>query len=261
MNKPLFFALVGAFLAELPLAHAQVVPAASAAPEWTVTPSVVSQYMFRGVRLSGESFQPTVEMTYGDLTAGVWASTSLERQTSGDSDPEFDFYGSYDVSLGEASSVAVGATWYTYPGAKKSNGLYKHTFEPSVALNYTFSGLRLTPKVYYDLMLEGPTAELNAVYAFPLSDLGTEVNLLGTIGTYKWENSVEDSLPDTKSWGDYWSVGVSIPFQVSAKSKVSLGWSYTWGDNNFSKQGDLPKEENSAAVGRGVVSLAYSYTF
>lgn len=259
MNKPLFFVLVGSLVADIAFAQPQIAP--STQPEWTVTPSIVSQYMFRGVRLSGEAFQPTIEMTHGNLTAGIWASTSLERQISGDADPEIDPYASYDFKLSEASSVTVGGTWYIYPDAKKSDGLYKHTLEPSVAFNYTFSGLRLTPKIYYDLMLEGPTAELNAIYAFPLGDLGTEINLLGSVGTYRWENSVEDSLPDTKSWGDYWSVGVSIPFQVSAKSQVTLGWSYTRGDNNFSKQGMLPKEENSAAVGRGVVSLAYSYTF
>lgn len=261
MNKTLLFTLAGALLADWSVAQAQTTPSVSSGPEWTVTPSVVSQYMFRGVRLGGEAFQPTIEMTQGSLTAGIWASVSLERQTSGDSDPEIDPYVSYDFKLSEASSIAMGGTWYTYPDAKKSNGLYKHTLEPSVAFNYTIGGLRLTPKVYYDLMLEGPTAELNAIYAFPLSDLGTELNLLGTIGTYKWENSVEDSLPDTKSWGDYWSLGVSIPFQISPKSKISVGWSYMRGDNNFSKQGLLPKEENSAAVGRGVVSLAYSYSF
>lgn len=261
MNKGLFLALAGAFVADISLSTATAASSASTELEWTVTPSVVSQYMFRGVRLGGEAFQPTIEMTRGSLTAGLWASVSLERQTSGDSDPELDPYVSYDVKLSDVASVAVGGTWYTYPDAKKSNGLYKHTLEPSVAFNYTISGLRLTPKVYYDLMLEGPTAELNAIYAFPLGDLGTELNLLGTVGTYKWENSVEDSLPDTKSWGDYWSIGVSIPFQVSPKSRVTVGWSYMRGDNNFSKQGTLPKEENSAAVGRGVVSLAYSYTF
>ncbi len=75
MNKPLFFALVGSLVADIAFAQPQIAP--STQREWTVTPSIVSQYMFRGVRLSGEAFQPTIEMTQGNLTAGIWASTSL----------------------------------------------------------------------------------------------------------------------------------------------------------------------------------------
>ena len=62
MNK-LSFALLSALtLGSLSLS-AQTAPA-PAAPSVavTVTPSFASQYMFRGQRLGGASFQPTVEL-------------------------------------------------------------------------------------------------------------------------------------------------------------------------------------------------------
>ena len=44
-------------------------PAAPSAPAWSflLTPSVASQYMFRGVRLGGAAFQPSIEADYGTV--------------------------------------------------------------------------------------------------------------------------------------------------------------------------------------------------
>ena len=45
---------------------------------FTATGTIVSDYMFRGQRLSSAAFQPSVEGTAGDLTVGVWVSTPFE---------------------------------------------------------------------------------------------------------------------------------------------------------------------------------------
>ena len=37
-----------------------------------VTPAFVNQYMFRGVRLGGPSFEPSVEIDSGNFALGVW---------------------------------------------------------------------------------------------------------------------------------------------------------------------------------------------
>lgn len=264
MNKTLLLGLAGAFLGAGSVVVGQTVPAATAAApavSWTVTPAVVSQYMFRGMRLGGPSFQPTVEMGYGALTAGVWASVPFDDTVQGVSDPEIDVYGGYAFTLSDAANVVLGGTWYLFPRAETRAGFYEQTVEPSVALNYTVNGVRLTPKVYYDLMLEGPTLELAAAYAVPLQGLGTELNFTATIGTFKWDNAAEDTTPGVKNWGNYWSAGVLMPFQVSANGKVLLGFAYARGWDNETKQGSLPKVDNALAVGRGVVTLGYSVTF
>lgn len=235
----------------------------TAAPSatWTLTPMVVSQYMFRGLRLSGPAFQPTLEYGYGDVTAGLWASVPLDDAVPGVSDPEIDLYGSHTTAINAATTIVVGATWYTFPEADRSAGAYKMTFEPSLALNYTIDGFRLTPKVYYDVTLEGITAELGAFYALPLQRLGTELDFTGVVGTYKWKEAAENATPAVKNWGDYWSLGVTMPFQVAASSRVLLGVAYMKGTNNHLKQGSAPRTENRAAGGRGVVSIGYSVTF
>ena len=267
MNKKLLLCIASVCLAGTFGAHAQTAapttPAVSPSGSWVVTPSVASQYMFRGNHLGGPSLQPAVEYGYGDFAAGVWANFPVKDKVPGVSDPEYDVYGSYTTSISDFTTVTTGFTWYNYPRADKAAGFYKSTFEPSVAVNFTLpsAGLKLTPKLYYDLGLKGPTAELTALYALPLKDAGTELDFTGTIGTYKWKSAVANASPDIKNWGDYWLVGVAAPFQVSKNAKLTVGWAYTKGSNNFYKQAGSPHTQNSLAVGRSVFTVSCALTF
>src|SRR5665213_213858 len=151
-------------------------PAAPAAPSlsWTLTPTYVSSYMFRGQRLGGQSFEPSLEADYGSLALGVWANDPFTNKDKvpGQSDPEIDPYGSYTFSLSDAFSIQPGFTWYTYVKAPTNQGFYRMTFEPNLALNYTVEGVKLTPKIYYDVVLHEVTYEFDATYAVPLKQLG-----------------------------------------------------------------------------------------
>jgi len=245
-----------------PVMQAQMTaPVPAATSSWTFTPAVVSQYMFRGVRLGGPAIQPTLEYGYGALAVGVWANFPFNKKVPGQSDPEYDFYGSYTIPVNSALSIVPGATLYYYPRATESNGFFRSTFEPNLAINYTVAGFKLTPKIYYDLVLEGATAEFTAAYAYPLKDFGTELNFTATYGSYKWKEFAEDTSPAIKNWGDYWLVGMAMPFAINSSSKVTLGVAYTKGNDNYLKQGSAPKFSHSSAVGRGVVTVAYSLTF
>jgi hypothetical protein len=122
-------------------------------------------------------------------------------------------------------------------------------------------GIKFTPKIFYDFVLDGPTFELGAGYALPLKDLGTELGFSASIGTYLLNDFAKNSTPRTKAWGDYWSVGVAAPFQLTKESKLTIGYAYTKGDGAYTKVGSAPKSENTLAVGRGVVSVSYSYAF
>ena len=237
--------------------------AAPAAPSssWVFTPSFASQYMFRGARLGGPSFEPSLEYDQGSLAVGVWANTPISDKVDGQSDPEFDFYGTYSFDVAKDTTLVPGFTIYTYPNAKKSNGFYKGTFEPNLALNYTIAGWKFTPKVYYDFVLKGPTLELSAAYSIPLPDIKSELDFTGTVGTFKWTDAFENSTPKTKNWGDYYLIGAAMPFQVSTGSKITIGLAYTKGSNNFIKVGTDHRMENTAAVGRVVGTVSYAISF
>lgn len=237
-------------------------PAETPAGSWVLTPSYVSQYMFRGTRLGGQSFQPSLEYDRGALAVGVWSNFPMADRVPGQSDPEFDFYGSYTFNVNASTTVVPGFTAYTYPDADKSAGFYKATFEPSLALNYTTPfGLKLTPKLYYDVVLAGPTAELTGSYALPLTSIGSELDFTATIGDFIWKSYAENTTPDIKNWGEYWLIGVSAPFQLTTKSKLTIGLAYTKGWGNYLKQPGSAAVQNPAAVEKVVFSLSYAYTF
>jgi hypothetical protein len=217
--------------------------------------------MFRGSRLGGASFEPSLEYDSGPIALGAWSNIPIADKVDGQSDPEIDLYGSYTYTASESITVVPGFTVYTFPNAEHTNGYYTATVEPNVALNYTFSGFKFTPKVYYDVILDGPTYEFTASYAIPLPDAGTELDFIGTVGTFKWRKFADETTPDIKNWGDYWLVGVSLPFQVTKESKLTLGFAYTEGSNNYLKQGTDHRVRNTAAVGRGVASISYAWTF
>jgi uncharacterized protein (TIGR02001 family) len=238
-------------------------PAPEAAPSYSIvlTPSVVSQYMFRGARLGGPSFQPSVEFDAGSLAIGVWSNFPIDDKVQGQSDPEIDPYGSYTFTINDSLSIVPGFTWYNYPDADKNAGFYKSTFEPSLAVNYTVKGIKFTPKLYYDVVLDGPTYELTVSYALALPDAGSELDFAATAGTFKWKDAFENTSPQVKNWGDYWQVGVSAPFTVTKNSKFIIGVAYTEGSGNYLKQGTDGKVKNTAAVGRGVITASYAITF
>ena len=191
----------------------------------------------------------------------MWSSFALEDRIGGDSDPEIDLYGSYIFSNASGSfSIVPGFYLYTYPDAEPDDGVHRATFEPSVGAIFTVAGIQFTPKVYYDVMLKGATYEVTAAVALPLTSLGTELDLSATAGTFKLSDATERTTPAVKNWGDYWMLGLAVPVQISARSKVVAAISYSEGRNNFFKQGTLPRERNENARGATAVTLTYSIT-
>lgn len=228
----------------------------------SATASLVSQYMFRGLRIGDGGFQPAVELSAGNGLLGVWAHVPFNGDKVPDSsDPEIDLYGAYTFAVGRGLTLTPGFTSYHYPKAPTDAGFYRATFEPSLAVSGTIAGVKVTPKLYYDVVLKGLTAEVTALYAVPLKNLGSELDFTATYGVYEWRDSVNHAAPDVKSWGEYALVGVAAPFQISREARITLGFAYSEGRRAFTKAGTLGKVPNSLAVGRGVVTLSYTRTF
>ncbi len=265
MKKILLGALLGAkFILLTGVAPAQNVVALPPPPpvlSTTLTSTLVSQYMYRGMRYGGASLQPTVDFRSGEFSAGFWGSFPLSNKVPGVSDPELDLYGSYTRPLTARIAGVVGGTWYYFPRAKEADGFYRQTFEPNLAFTYTVDGLRLTPKVYYDFVREGFTAEVSAFYAYPLTRIGSELDFTAEIGSFEWRDAVKGASPATKQSGDYWSAGVAMPYQVTSNGTVTLGFAYVKGTGHSLKSGTAPRRENPAAMGRGVVSLSFSLSY
>jgi uncharacterized protein (TIGR02001 family) len=277
MNKKLIAVLLAACSAGIlqvnaqtgtmpaPAAATMAAPTPPAAPSWSesFSPTYVSQYMFRGSRFAQDSIQGAYDATYGNWDFGVWASNPIghNKVAPGQSQPEIDPYGSYTWALTDSLSIQPGFTWYTYIHAPTNQGFYRETFEPNIALNWTIGGLKIQPKIYDDLVLEGPTYELNGYYTVPLKDWGTELDFTGTVGTYFQYDAVNLSVPHTHSYGNYWLAGVAAPYQITKDLKATVGWAYTQGSSAYFKQKGFKRVKNTEAQGKGVVSVGLTYSW
>lgn len=81
--------------------------------------SVVSEYRFRGIDLSGGdiAIQGGIDFSHDSgLYVGTWGS-SIDETTVGYGHTELDIYGGWSGNLSDAVSVDVGAIMYMYPNA------------------------------------------------------------------------------------------------------------------------------------------------
>ena len=227
----------------------------------TATPTYVSQYLFRGLRLGGQSLQPSVEADAGRLTLGVWASTPLAGKVPGQSDPEIDPYGSYAVRLSKAVSLQPGFTVYTFPRAPAGRGFFRSAFEPYLGLSSTAAGdsdhapgvLRPCPEG------NDPGDE---------RDLGRSARLPrdrdrshGDRGQCEQLDAVNGASPGVTARGGYWLLGAAVPVQVASHLKLSAGWAYSEGTGASLQQGSRPKVANPASAGRGIFTASAAWTF
>jgi uncharacterized protein (TIGR02001 family) len=249
--------------AAAPAAPAAAAPAAPAAPSLSIvlTPTYVSSYMFRGQRLGGQAFQPSIEADYGNWALGLWTSFPIADKVDGQSDPETDPYGSYTFTINDNLSIVPAFTWYGYMRAPTDEGFFRDTFEPSVTLNYTVDGVKISPEIFYDVVLDTETTQISFAYTVPLKQVNSELDFLAQAGDYYGTNVIKGANPKYKAWGDYWLVGVTAPYSFNDKAKLSVGWAYTEGDNAYYKQPGTAKFTNGSAVGRGVLTVSFAYTF
>lgn len=261
MTAPLGRILLAVFLLSNGFSAALAETGEAMDGQWTLTNTLVSDYFFRGVRRAGPSVQPAVEFSRNLWSFGLWSNVALS-DTGRPSNPEIDFYGAFRVrTTSETVELVPGFTLYTYPRAQRSDGIHRATFEPSLAANIDIHGLRLTPKIYYDLTLEGPTYELSAALAIALKSLGTELDLNASVGTFRLSSITPDAEPPKKNWGDYLTVNATVPYRVTANGTVSLSIGYSVGTNNYFKQAGFPRSRNTEARSRAVISVSYSVAF
>ena len=258
------------------LALATVPTLAQERGEFTFSSTAVSAYIFRGEKIGGPSFQPALEYAQGPLALGVFASFPMDKKWSDTEYPEIDFYGSYEISVvPDVFSVTSGFSVYSYPTAKKEEGWYKAYYEPYVKLGYRFHEALFSFTVYYDLTQNGAIYEVGAEYSLPVKPIGTELELSAFMGRFSLSNVEAYASPKVGKSGNYMQAGVSAPYEITEKSKITAGIYYARGcDNNYKYKHVIPapgdpsvytlvkaKEPNPNAVGRVFLSASYSYIF
>lgn len=185
----------------------------------TVDFPYVSKYVFRGVEIAGDSFQPSVEVSTGSLYLGVWANAPINNQHDFGLSKELDFYVGYTPKLTENISADIGVTYYWYhrydgPGADDS-------IEMFAGLNMTVGNFTPSAYIYRDIDLEVTTLQTSVGYSIPLKSLGTSLDLSATFGGV---------IPDTGEVYCFYAAGVNVPVKLSDLVKLNFGLTYTEND-------------------------------
>lgn len=195
----------------------------------------VSSYVFRGVKITDDAFQPSLKLTAGSAYAGIWTSQPID----GDFDNEIDFYGGYNFALANGWGIDLGATLYYYPQVKKGSGIHDATIEPYVGLTGTVSGVGLGAYVYRDFTLDVTTVQGNVSYSIPVNDI-VSINLAANLGVVS---------PDDGDEYTYYGASIQLPWKISDKAVVTTGISYA--------TNDIDNAEDNIFWG----NIGFTYTF
>lgn len=185
----------------------------------TVDFPFVSKYVFRGVQLSRESLQPSVEITSGAFYAGLWNNTPLRNERDGDASKEIDLYAGYTPAITENLTADIGATYYAYPSIDE--GMNDDSFEVYAGLNWALGNFTPAGYVYRDLDLDVWAVQGSIGYSIPLTSLGTSLDLNLTVGGV---------FPDHAEKYAFYSVGVNLPVKLSDVVKLNFGLTYSEND-------------------------------
>lgn len=209
-------------IATLATAAALVSAASTNAQElaFEATYGAESEYVFRGVEITSESFQGSIEATYGDGYVGVWASEAID--SFGSDTSEFDFYAGWGYALNEESTLDVGGTVYHYPDADGND-----TFEAYVGTSFDVA---LAPSIYafYDFDLEVLTLEAAIGHSIALNEVSS-VELGATFGSVNADTGV-DYL--------YYGATADYVYSLNESTDVSVGIRYSTNDEDLGHSPD-----------------------
>jgi uncharacterized protein (TIGR02001 family) len=177
----------------------------------TVDFPYTSKYVFRGVELAKESFQPSIEVASGNWYAGLWTNQPITKGIEN----EIDFYAGYGIPLSDTWSLDTGATLYYYPEANK-NVADEHTTEFFAGLTGTLGGFSPSFYTYYDIDLKAWTFQTAVGYSVALSDQAS-LDFSASLGRV-----------DTDGGSDYtyYGAGVTLPYKLSDSATLNLGVQY-----------------------------------
>lgn len=207
------------------------VPASAEELAISTTVGFESRYVFRGIQFAETSFQPAINLSYGNFYGLVWANLPI-----GDDDlvvtpggEELDLVAGYSASLSNFITYNIGITYYTFPDAasgffdvlqEDKNGLGVNTLEPYIGFSFT---TLLSPKIYFyrDVYLDTFTLQGTASHSVPLAEKWN-VDLGGYVAYVFDDDAGGDYL--------YGVASANLAYAFSDDSSIYLGVHYGGSD-------------------------------
>jgi len=291
MNKTILTLILATSL--VTSAHAQNTTAApaSAGPlaDLTVTGAMdyESQYVFRGKKITGSAFQPSINFAYpvysGSLNAYLWTSQPIGSKSGvgPDQTNEIDlgiFY-TYplanlwkDVPVVKDSTIDVGYQYYWYPdnvGATAFPPSRNEEFHLGWQYDTTsvLAGYNINPQLYYyhDVILDANTVQLSVSYTWDVSDLvgvkGLSIvpsanigyTAIGRVFGDQAGSGAPHAAGYNGNWKDgytYWAISLQANYALNKWCTAFFGVRYS-GNNDGTSGGIGGAATNPQPVGSG----------
>jgi uncharacterized protein (TIGR02001 family) len=184
-----------------------------------------SEYIFRGVELAGNSFQPSVEVTVEDFYLGLWTNQPVTKREAN----EVDVYAGYKFKVNEQLSWEAVGTYYWYPEAKGWET--RESYEAGIGATYTVSGISTSVYGYYDFVLEATTGQASVGYSFPLEAAGTSLDFSVFFGSVDAKDWAPDSPMSVSESYTYYGADLSIPYKLNDHATATAGVHYAANEN------------------------------
>lgn len=187
--------------------------------------SLVSQYRFRGIDLSGGDIavQGGVDVGHeSGFYVGTWAS-SLDEDTVGYGHTELDIYGGWSGEVADGISVDVGVIAYLYPNAGPGDFDYVEFYSSA---GFAIGPAELTVGVAYAPKQDslGGTDNIYIYTDLGIGIPGTPVSLTGHLG---YTDGFLTFTNDSKAFD--WSVGAD----VALNDMLSVGVAYVGAEGDY----------------------------
>jgi uncharacterized protein (TIGR02001 family) len=190
--------------------------------------TLISDYRFRGVSLSGEDFavQPTININHeSGLYAGLWGSNLADTPVYGE--VEVDLYVGYNTEIAEGTTFDASLIYYWYPDGTNAAGPSDY-FETIFKLSHDIGPVTATGTLGYSWDQASLANDDNLYLGFGLSTAipNTPVTLVSSIGY------TDGALGFLAPGGNYldWSLGADV-----AIGPATLGVRYV--DTDIPKTG------------------------
>lgn len=210
--------------------------------------TLISDYRFRGVSLSGEDFavQPTLTVSHeSGFYAGVWGSNLDDTPLYGE--VEVDLYVGYNTAIAEGTTLDASLIYYWYPDGNNLAGASDY-LESIFKLSHDIGPVTASGTVGYSWSQAGLGNSDNIYLGLGLSSAipGTPITLVAS-GGY-----TDGALGLLGSGGNYldWSLGADV-----AVGPATLGVRYV--DTDIEKTGVKAIDTNFDAT--LIFSLGFSF--
>lgn len=199
-----------------------------------------SEHVSRGIERANESFQPSVEASFGDFYLGVWSNLPA---TNNQELTELNYVGGFSLYVPQwvGESFDIGATVYHFPdaGVQRTHEAYVGT---QVDLP-NIPGTSLAAYYRYDFDVRSHNIEGSIGYSFSLEQwvpqaASIDVSVLagGQFGGDMKNHGIRPS-EDYR----YYGAKLEVPYYLNDFSNVTAGLHYETADNYTFRPGERGK--------------------